>query len=507
MRLSTQLPVLRQKRQRLLQRWCVVVLLLQCAQQPAAAAAQQPQQTITNGVVSLDLSPRGMTELRELKSPPGSDGPPLVLMLSNDDWAVAVHTGNSSRSGGGVMIGDEPWISNSREYTVDTATRKKSWDQQRTDDSVVLSTTTCSPKAPSTPPAPTKQAGGDGTSATLSWTCGWLADVEVVYTLELGAAFVTKTIRVRSATGGPAEFVVDKVTPWTNLQIVAEAARNDPPADFMLFRNGFNGGLAIAGFARFGELQRGVFVTVQNPFASYSNSPDGSHVAADCPAAGKGKNHYGSDLPESGGSGKHGLTIKECQDQCASITKCAGYVYLTAKCGKVPYPTCYFKSNAAATSTVPCSCLVSKPFSPLPNPAPPPPTPGRHPFGPVQGGVVIMATYEAGVMQSKDSINPDFHETDGAILGFTALGAYNFAGTSLNVGEYKAFTKCVETYLLDTASRTNSTVKVNVAWDENDYQIDAGTSEGRAEYKRIIDRNSELGEHHLCMSISLDSAF
>jgi hypothetical protein len=38
---------------------------------------------------------------------------------------------------------------------------------------------------------------------------------------------------------------------------------------------------------------------------------------------------------------------------------------------------------------------------------------------------------------------------------------------------------------------------VQVAWDENDYQIDIASVEGRAEYKRIIDRNAQLNVTHI----------
>jgi hypothetical protein len=55
----------------------------------------------------------------------------------------------------------------------------------------------------------------------------------------------------------------------------------------------------------------------------------------------------------------------------------------------------------------------------------------------------------------------------------------------------------VESFLLDTAARANKTVKVNVAWDENDYQIDVGTSAGMTEYQRIIDRNAQFGVTHI----------
>ena len=45
--------------------------------------------------------------------------------------------------------------------------------------------------------------------------------------------------------------------------------------------------------------------------------------------------------------------------------------------------------------------------------------------------------------------------------------------------------------------RKNATVKVNVAWDESDYQLDVATAEGRAEYDRIFASNAALGITHV----------
>ena len=49
---------------------------------------------------------------------------------------------------------------------------------------------------------------------------------------------------------------------------------------------------------------------------------------------------------------------------------------------------------------------------------------------------------------------------------------------------------------LDRAERASVTVKNNVAWDENDYQIDAASEAGAAAWRRIIDRNAEFGVTH-----------
>lgn len=85
--------------------------------------------------------------------------------------------------------------------------------------------------------------------------------------------------------------------------------------------------------------------------------------------------------------------------------------------------------------------------------------------------------------------------TEPAVLGPTSLSKYSNEG--VNSGERVAFMRCVETYYMDHEMRKNRTVKVHVAWDVNDYQIDVGTEEGRIEYRRLIDRNSQYGVTHM----------
>lgn len=60
----------------------------------------------------------------------------------------------------------------------------------------------------------------------------------------------------------------------------------------------------------------------------------------------------------------------------------------------------------------------------------------------------------------------------------------------MDKAEVEAFTQCVRAFLIDPAP---DPISVLVGWTLNDYQIDAGTLEGRAEYKRIIDAAAELG--------------
>jgi hypothetical protein len=65
---------------------------------------------------------------------------------------------------------------------------------------------------------------------------------------------------------------------------------------------------------------------------------------------------------------------------------------------------------------------------------------------------------------------------------------------TIDVAESNALVDCVRSFLLYYPGRS---VRVHIPWCENDYQIDVGTPEGVAEYKRIMDRAAELGATHL----------
>jgi hypothetical protein len=109
----------------------------------------------------------------------------------------------------------------------------------------------------------------------------------------------------------------------------------------------------------------------------------------------------------------------------------------------------------------------------------------------------ITAIYKPHFSQTPD--HPEsYYESEPAILGLVNVTSkYLDIVSNINIDERKAFVDCVNTFLLDHDSRKTKTVKVNVAWDENDYQIDVGTAQGELEYRRIIDRNSEWGITHI----------
>ncbi len=64
----------------------------------------------------------------------------------------------------------------------------------------------------------------------------------------------------------------------------------------------------------------------------------------------------------------------------------------------------------------------------------------------------------------------------------------------LDVSEIAAFTNAVRLLM---PYRPTEPVNIFVGWCANDYQIDVATEEGRAEYKRLIDRAAELGARHV----------
>ena len=91
------------------------------------------------------------------------------------------------------------------------------------------------------------------------------------------------------------------------------------------------------------------------------------------------------------------------------------------------------------------------------------------------------------------------YEAEAAFLGLTQLQQYAIESTlGVNLGEARAYSDMVQHTLLDghPGGGPRKPVRVQVGWDANDYQIDIGTEDGRAEYKRMIDRDSSLGITH-----------
>jgi len=68
------------------------------------------------------------------------------------------------------------------------------------------------------------------------------------------------------------------------------------------------------------------------------------------------------------------------------------------------------------------------------------------------------------------------------------------ARPGLDEAEVSAFTDMVRAFLLYRPTRP---INVFVGWCANDYQIDAGTPEGRAEYRHLIDQAASLGAQYV----------
>ena len=77
----------------------------------------------------------------------------------------------------------------------------------------------------------------------------------------------------------------------------------------------------------------------------------------------------------------------------------------------------------------------------------------------------------------------------------SALSAVPERPNSLNFAERVAFSDCVERFWVGPPRR--SSLRLNVGWDENDYEVDISTAQGVEQYRRILDRNAQLGITHL----------
>jgi hypothetical protein len=98
--------------------------------------------------------------------------------------------------------------------------------------------------------------------------------------------------------------------------------------------------------------------------------------------------------------------------------------------------------------------------------------------------------YEYGPFVT-DRLCIGLHELTGTVFPAQAVPEWK---STIDAAEVEALTDCVRSFLLH---RPMSSTRVHVGWCGNDYQIDVGTPEGWDEYRRIVDRASELGLRHL----------
>lgn len=73
---------------------------------------------------------------------------------------------------------------------------------------------------------------------------------------------------------------------------------------------------------------------------------------------------------------------------------------------------------------------------------------------------------------------------------YVPAGSMPASNEYIDAAEMNALADCVREYLLFSNKKS---VRVHIGWCENDYQIDVGTPEGQAEYKRIISMAGDIG--------------
>lgn len=181
-----------------------------------------------------------------------------------------------------------------------------------------------------------------------------------------------------------------------------------------------------------------------------ANGPDSCYSGTICQPIGR---RVGNDAPGNDLSQTPNIDEAACQSVCCNNSKCIGYTYLSSAptnfggciTGK---PCCYLKTGQMPPfkpSTDPG--IVSSAMR-GPAPPPPPPPPPLVPPSP----------------------------------------------TDINQGEWRYFTRAVETFLLDGLDR--KPVRVQVGWDSNDYQMDIANETEWAEYQRLLTIASQMGVTH-----------
>ncbi|UJR19343.1 hypothetical protein I4U23_022472 [Adineta vaga] len=95
---------------------------------------------------------------------------------------------------------------------------------------------------------------------------------------------------------------------------------------------------------------------------------------------------------------------------------------------------------------------------------------------------VVNSSYSIGISSS--------YLSEGFLIGFYQLSPY-WHTSDINYAERAAYEKAT-TFFYPAPARVQS-IKHAVGWDSNDYQIDISTQQGIDEYKRLIDRCSQVG--------------
>ena len=112
----------------------------------------------------------------------------------------------------------------------------------------------------------------------------------------------------------------------------------------------------------------------------------------------------------------------------------------------------------------------------------------RTEYGPFVSDRGLLAPYVMSGRRQPDRMIPEWR-----------LEAPEPIAPGMDESEIETFTMLVRAFLV---YRPEKPTKLMVGWCVNDYQLDVALAEGRAEYKRIIDRAAELGAEHLLFAPS-----
>jgi hypothetical protein len=108
-------------------------------------------------------------------------------------------------------------------------------------------------------------------------------------------------------------------------------------------------------------------------------------------------------------------------------------------------------------------------------------------YGPFQSDRAIIAPYQRSGVEYRAASLPERQY-------FPDPASVRRSGRKLDMAQIDCFANCVRPWMIAPPAGTSS---IHVGWTENDFQIDIGTAAGRTEYKRIIDRVSQLDVRHV----------